>query len=194
MTFSRRKVLAVSASMIGVAIRPALSFGACDLALIPTGSIGSIPEYVRGAPIRTSFLRPGLTDQRIRLVGRALTTGCQPLAKARLDFWHTDSSGAYDMAGYEFRGRQFTDKDGGFRLETVMPGQYNGARHIHFLLATRPDGRAQPSMLSGAIYFPTAEEFARASASERIPEFLSPDALPLVDGVRIARCDIVLEV
>jgi protocatechuate 3,4-dioxygenase beta subunit len=194
MTHTRRQVLAAGASVIGVVGMPAISFGAGKTMLPATASIGNIPEYVRGAPIRKSFLRPGLAGQRIRLVGKALTTERQPLAKARLDFWQTDSSGTYDMGGYDFRGRQFIDNEGGFLLETVMPGQYNGARHIHYLLATRPRGRTQPLWLSGVVFFPTAEEFAQASTSDRVPEFLDPSSLPLIDGVSIARCDIVLEV
>jgi protocatechuate 3,4-dioxygenase beta subunit len=179
--------------MIGVAGTPAISFGACERALTPTVSIGSIPEYIPGAPTRTSFLQPGVAGQRVKLFGRALTTGCESLINARLNFWHTDSSGTYDAVGYNFRGAQQTDREGRFLLETVMPGQYNGPRHIHFLLATRLHGRAQSFLLSGAVYLPTAEEFEQAPASHRTAEFLSPHALAMVNGVLMAPCDIILE-
>jgi protocatechuate 3,4-dioxygenase beta subunit len=194
MTLSRRQVLTAGASIIGVAGTPAISFGACERTLTPTASIGSIPEYIPGAPTRTSFLQPGMTGQRVRLFGKALTTTCEALVSARLNFWHTDSSGTYDAVGYNFRGSQQTDRGGRFLLETVMPGQYNGPRHIHFLLATRLRGRPQPFLLSGVVYFPTAEEFAQAPASDRTAEFLSPHALATVDGVLMAPCNIILEV
>ena len=193
MTLTRRHMLAASASMVGVANIPVASFGAPGVALTPTESIGSIPEYVLGAPRRTSFLRPGLTSQRIKLVGRALTTNGEPLTDARLNFWHTDGDGAYDYGSYDFRGSQITGTQGGFLLETVMPGPYAGPSHIHFLLEKRLNGRAQPSMLSGVIYFPTAEEFADASASERVPEVLNLDKFPTIDGVLMTKCDIVME-
>ena len=59
---------------------------------------------------------------RIVLTGRVLSPGCKPLAGALLDFWHADDSGEYDNQGYRCRGHQFTDTDGRYRLETVVPG------------------------------------------------------------------------
>ncbi|HUN67704.1 MAG TPA: hypothetical protein VMU46_02825 [Burkholderiales bacterium] len=29
---------------------------------------------------------------------------CRPLANVSLDFWHADAQGAYDNAGYRYRG------------------------------------------------------------------------------------------
>ena len=193
MTLSRRDLLvasAMSAPLIGSV--PGALAETCGRQLSPTTAIPTIPEYIPGAPMRTSFLRDDVADQqRIRLFGRALTTTCEPLRDARIDFWHTDQGGAYDMQGHKFRGAQRTDRDGRFVLETVMAGRYNGPPHIHFLLVARPHGRPQPLMLSGTITFPTAEEYA--AAKDHPPDLLSPQALKVSDNVLIAPCDIVLE-
>ncbi len=132
-------------------------------------------------------------EQRVRIFGRALTTTCEPLRGARIDFWQTDAQGLYDMESFRFRGAQHTDEAGKFQLETVMPGPYNGPRHIHFLLATRIGSRPQPLMLSAGIFFPTPDEFAGRRPAQRPPEFLDPSSLRSINGVLLAPCDIVLE-
>jgi protocatechuate 3,4-dioxygenase beta subunit len=186
-------MLATGASIIGVASVPAIAFAAGEASLTPSEPIDNIPEHLPGAPMRASFLEAGSTGERIRLIGRALTTRGDPVAGARLDFWHTDSRGVYDMEGYAFRGAQRTDGAGRFRLDTVMPGRYGGPPHVHFLLAKRLAGRPQPLLLTGAIHLPSEEEFATAQPFQLTAEFLSPDALSRVGGVLLAPCDIILE-
>jgi hypothetical protein len=99
------------------------------------------------------------------------------------------------MNGFTFRGAQLTDRDGRFRLDTVMPGPYGGPRHVHFLLAKRVGIQPQPLMLSAAIFFPTAEEFRKPfGAYSNSAEFLNPSMLRTAGGVLMAPCDIVVEV
>lgn len=193
MPVSRRQMMAMSASVLGSASATPLAFAACEQSLSPSGPIGGPPEYIPGAPLRSSLLEPGATGQRIKIFGRALTTKCESLSNARLDFWHTDGGGKYDMTSYRFRGALHTNEQGGFTLETVMPGPYLGARHVHFLLATRLGNSLQTLMLSGGIFFPTPEEFAQAKPDQRTREFLDPRTLRTVDGMLIAPCDIVVE-
>ncbi len=159
-----------------------------------TESIDPPPEYLPGAPMRTSLLDDGAAGQRVRIFGKALTPKCDPLTFAKLDFWQTDENGNYDMVGYRLRAAQLTRRDGTFELETVMPGPYNGPRHIHFLLATRVGNRPQPIMLSGGIFFPTVDEFAARSPSRRPPEFLDPSSLEISGGVLLVQCDIVVAI
>jgi len=191
MMLSRRRVLVASASTLGVVSSPLNAKAACNAALAPSVSIDGPPEFLPHAPLRQFFTEG--EGQRIRIFGTALSAACEPLAGARLDFWHTDAGGAYDMKGYKFRGAQLTDREGRFQLDTVMPGQYFNARHIHFLLATRIGNRPQPLMVAGAIWFPTPDEFAKAKPSERTAEFLAPDSVPTIGGVLMAQCDLVLE-
>ena len=90
------------------------------------------PYFTRDSPERATLLEPGIAGQRLVLSGTVLSLDCRPLAGALLDFWQADADGAYDNQGYRLRGHQFTDADGRYRLETVVPGLYPGrTRHIH---------------------------------------------------------------
>lgn len=108
------------------------------------------PFYTSGSPERSSLLEPGITGTRLVLSGMVLTSDCQPVAGALLDFWHADDNGVYDNAGYRLRGQQFTDEAGRYSLETIYPGLYPGrTRHIHVIV----QAAALPS-LTTQLYFP----------------------------------------
>jgi protocatechuate 3,4-dioxygenase beta subunit len=84
------------------------------------------------------------------LTGFALSTACKPVAGALLDFWQADDHGVYDNQGYRLRGHQFSDADGRYRLETIVPGLYPGrTRHIHVKVQV-PNRPA----LTTQVYFP----------------------------------------
>jgi protocatechuate 3,4-dioxygenase beta subunit len=107
------------------------------------------PFYTPSAPERASFLEDG-PGTRMVVAGRVLTTGCQPIAGALVDFWHADNSGQYDNRGFRFRGHQFTDEEGKYRLETIVPGLYPGrARHFH----VKVQGQ-DTALLTTQLYFP----------------------------------------
>jgi len=90
------------------------------------------PFFKPRTPQRTSLLEPGINGTRLVLTGFALSTACKPVAGALLDFWQADDHGDYDNQGYRLRGHQFSDADGRYRLETIVPGLYPGrTRHIH---------------------------------------------------------------
>ena len=91
-----------------------------------------------------------MEGDKLKLTGRILSTACQPVAGAVLDFWHCDASGNYDNRGFRFRGHQFSDAQGMFSLETLMPGIYPGrTRHMHVIVQA-PGGRPLVTQL----YFP----------------------------------------
>jgi len=90
------------------------------------------PFFKANSPERASLLEPGLPGTKLVLTGYVLTTDCQPVAQAELDFWQADSAGQYDNSGYRLRGHQFTDPAGRYQLETIIPGLYPGrTEHIH---------------------------------------------------------------
>jgi protocatechuate 3,4-dioxygenase beta subunit len=61
-----------------------------------------------------------------------VNTKCQPIANALLDWWQADDRGEYDNQGFRLRGHHYTDRQGNFQLETVVPGVYPGrTRHLH---------------------------------------------------------------
>jgi protocatechuate 3,4-dioxygenase beta subunit len=108
------------------------------------------PYFTPNSPERTSLLEAGMPGTRLTVSGYVLTRRCEPVARALLDFWQTDDSGAYDNVGYKLRGHQFTDSDGRFQLDTIMPGLYPGrTRHIHVKVQApnRP-------ILTTQLYFP----------------------------------------
>lgn len=116
----------------------------------PTPPQTSGPFYRLNSPERTSLLEPGLVGSPIMLTGQVLSTNCQPIAGAALEFWHTNAQGEYDTAGYTFRGQQFTDAAGRYQLETIAPGIYPGrTRHIHVRIRS-----SEHSTLTTQLYFP----------------------------------------
>ena len=108
------------------------------------------PFFLPSSPQRRSLLEPGFHGTRIVLGGRVLSTRCIPVANALLDFWHADGDGTYDMEGFRMRGHQFTDSDGRYRLETIVPGLYPG-RTRHFHVKVQAPHR---TILTTQLYFP----------------------------------------
>src|SRR5688572_8503668 len=89
------------------------------------------PFFKTNSPLRKSLLEKASASTFV-VTGRVLSPQCKPVANALLDFWHSDEEGAYDNRGFRYRGHQFTDADGRFRLETIVPAEYPGrTRHIH---------------------------------------------------------------
>ena len=116
----------------------------------PTRPQTSGPFYRLNSPERTSLLEPGLASTPILLTGQVLSTNCQPIAGAALEFWHTNAQGEYDNAGYTCRGQQFSDAAGRYRLETISPGIYPGrTRHFHVRIKS-----LDHSTLTTQLYFP----------------------------------------
>lgn len=108
------------------------------------------PFFTPNSPERASLLEPGLSGTLLRLEGAVVSTDCRPVAGALLDFWQADDAGVYDNTGYTLRGHLFTDDDGRFELETIVPGRYPGrTRHIH-VHAQAPN---RP-ILTTQLYFP----------------------------------------
>jgi len=109
------------------------------------------PYYKPNTPERISLFEDGMTGTRLILVGYVLDQNCFPLTNAWLDFWQADANGEYDNAGYRLRGHQFTDAQGRYYLETILPGIYASRpiRHIH--VKVRPEGGAE---VTSQLYFP----------------------------------------
>ncbi len=109
------------------------------------------PYFSPNSPERASLLDPGIAGTTLVLAGAVLSTQCAPVAGAVVDFWQADNDGIYDNEGFTLRGHQFTDADGRYRLETIVPGQYPGrTRHIHVKVQA-PDC---DQLLTTQLYFP----------------------------------------
>jgi protocatechuate 3,4-dioxygenase beta subunit len=109
------------------------------------------PYYKSDTPARNSFLEEGLLGTRLVLVGYVLDENCQPLPDAWLDFWQADADGEYDNAGYRLRGHQFTDAQGRYYLDTILPGLYSSRPIEHIHVKVRP---ADGEELTTQLYFP----------------------------------------
>lgn len=122
----------------------------CGSDAATTASQTEGPFYRRRTPQRASLLDPGVRGDRLLLGGQVLGTDCKPIANALLDFWHADAQGEYDNDGFRLRGHVFSDAEGRWRLETIVPGVYPGrTRHIHVKVQP-PGGR----VLTTQLYFP----------------------------------------
>jgi protocatechuate 3,4-dioxygenase beta subunit len=109
------------------------------------------PYYTPNTPERNSLLEEGMPGTRLVLVGYVLDQNCHPLTNAWLDFWQADSNGDYDNAGYRLRGHQFTDSQGRYYLETILPGLYSSRPIEHIHVKVKPEGGAE---VTSQLYFP----------------------------------------
>ena len=114
------------------------------------------PYFKPDSPER-SDLRSGVSGTRLLLSGTVVTTACQPVARALVDLWQADADGEYDNSGFRLRGHVFTDDQGRYQFDTVVPGLYPGrTRHLH-VKAQAPNGR----VLTTQLYFPGEPQNAR---------------------------------
>jgi protocatechuate 3,4-dioxygenase beta subunit len=123
---------------------------ACDDGDDPTPSQTEGPFFAPDSPERASLLEPGLGGTRLTITGAVVDTGCRPVPRALLDFWQADDHGEYSHESYRLRGHQFTDAQGRWRLETIVPALYSGrTRHLHVKVQApnRP-------VLTTQLYFP----------------------------------------
>jgi protocatechuate 3,4-dioxygenase beta subunit len=109
------------------------------------------PYYTPNTPEKHLLLEEGMTGTRLVLVGYVLDQNCVPQSNAWLDFWQADEHGEYDNAGYRLRGHQFTDRQGRYYLETVLPGLYSSRPIEHIHVKVRPEGGAE---VTSQLYFP----------------------------------------
>ncbi|MFC7601050.1 carbohydrate-binding protein [Streptosporangium amethystogenes subsp. fukuiense] len=122
----------------------------CDDGDDPTIAQTEGPYFKPNSPRRTSLAGPGTPGVPLTVSGYVFGRSCQPIANALLDFWQADTNGAYDNSGFGFRGHQFSDAQGAFKLTTIVPGLYPGrTRHIHVKVQApnRP-------VLTTQLYFP----------------------------------------
>ncbi|MFN2644291.1 MAG: intradiol ring-cleavage dioxygenase [Burkholderiales bacterium] len=115
------------------------------------------PFFKPSSPQRVTLIEPGSHAPRVAVSGRVLSRDCQPLKGVLLDFWHADEDGDYDNRGFRYRGHQFTDADGRWRLETIVPAVYPGrTRNIH--VKVQPAGGR---ILTTQLYFPNEPQNER---------------------------------
>ena len=160
MKVTRRQFFSWLAALPVIGWLSAYSFGAqkpklqptpaCDDHDDPTPAQTEGPYFKPSSPERSNLREKGVKGTVLVLSGKVVDTNCKPVAKALLDWWHADDAGEYDNTGFRLRGHHYTDAQGNFRLETIVPGLYTGrTRHLHVKLQA-PNKPA----LTTQLYFP----------------------------------------
>jgi len=119
------------------------------------------PYFVEDAPIRTVIAHPDEPGQRLYISGRILQNDCEtPISGAMLEVWQANDAGCYSINlecttgnpendEYNLRGKMFSNTNGQYAFETILPGNYaSRPMHIHIKITT-PDGE----ILVSQIYF-----------------------------------------
>ena len=151
----RRRILAAALVLPFASARVLAAEGlpltpACGNKPEQTPSQTAGPFYTPDSPRRASLVEPGSTAERLVLAGFVLSPQCRPVANALLDFWHCDEAGKYDNRGFRYRGHLFTDVQGRYSLESIVPGEYPGrTRHIHVKVQA-----PRERILTTQLYFP----------------------------------------
>lgn len=192
--FSRRGVLGIGA--LGIFTGLALWQSHAQQELLPVTSQCSDgdeptprqtegPYFTPNSPERASLLEDGMPGERIALAGYVLDRRCRAVAGALLDLWHCDAAGVYDNDGYRLRGHQFSDAEGRFVFETIVPGKYPG-RTRHYHVKVQAPGR---SILTTQLYFPGEP----GNDGDRIFDSALLLDIPLGRSPNLARYDFVLD-
>jgi protocatechuate 3,4-dioxygenase beta subunit len=198
--FSRRRFLygvAVAAAPVAFVARvqTLLGRGSDTVELEPTPAVGEqlelTPQETAGpffqpnSPLKSNFRESGLTGVPIKVSGYVLNRRGKPIGGALLDFWHADGEGEYDLKAFRCRGHQFSDAEGRYAFETIVPGLYPGrTRHYH----VRLQAAHRPSLCT-QLYFPG--ESRNESDSLFRPELLLK--IRETNSVRLATFNFVLE-
>jgi len=132
-TLNRRRLLAA----LGPAALTVPGIFGAKTKLPETDPTGEGPFYKPGAPERADLITTGVRGTPLLLTGRFLNTHGELLAGAILDVWEANWDGQYDNEGFTLRGKLQADRQGRYRLRTIVPkaystgGQNYRAAHIH---------------------------------------------------------------
>ena len=130
------------------------SLGGCNQTTLDL--YGQGPFYTANAPVINDNQLANANESGTRLIisGVVKTLDCtEVIPNTLIDIWHSNNAGAYDNSGYNLRGKTYSNAQGYYVFETILPGKYlNGQtyrpRHIH--LKITPPGF--PTLIT-QIYF-----------------------------------------
>ena len=154
----------------------------------PTIAQAEGPYFTANSPERTNLREEGVVGTALTVAGFVVGLDATPIAAAQIEFWQADGDGVYDDEGYRLRGHQFTDDEGRFLLETIMPGLYPGrTRHIH--VTVQAPGR---DVLTTQLYFPNEPANAEDNIyDESLVLEIQPETLE--DGAEVGLFTFVLD-
>lgn len=139
---TRRDVLLKCAALGSLAVLPSLSLAETialweGQARKPTAWDEIGPFYKRAAPQTAHLRASGDSGLPVSVVGKVFDTAGNLLPGAKVEIWHADHSGRYDLDGYRYRATLLADDNGQYSFDSVMPGHYPGrvCQHIHYLIS-----------------------------------------------------------
>jgi len=153
---TRRRLLAASAfAAAGIVLDDAIAeplapTPQCHDGDAPTLRQTEGPYFKPSSPERADLVETNSKARLVEVRGQVLTRSCRPVSRALIDLWHADERGAYDNAGFRYRGHLFTDAEGRYRFRTILPALYTGrTRHYHVKVEAPQQG-----VLTTQLYFP----------------------------------------
>jgi protocatechuate 3,4-dioxygenase beta subunit len=103
----------------------------------PTPSEVLGPFFKKGAPNEATLHKPGTPGFPLKVSGKVYNTRGDKVPGARVELWHADHVGRYDVVGYKYRAGLIVPASGDYSCDTIMPGHYDDrpAQHIHYLIS-----------------------------------------------------------
>lgn len=129
---SRRDFLRQNAALIGGTLLAGPALAASEACRVTESDILG-PFYRTGAPFRSQLAGPDEPGERLIISGTVTSADCRPLPGALIEVWQANAKGIYDtykpgnfteVTSFHMRGMLYTDDQGRFEIETVMPGSY----------------------------------------------------------------------
>jgi len=101
---------------------------------------GQGPFYTENAPVIEDNKLAATNESGTPLIisGRVFNLDCSKfIPNTKIDIWHANDAGQYDNAGFNLRGVTYSNDQGFYVFETILPGKYlNDGQfrpsHIHF--------------------------------------------------------------
>ncbi len=145
----------------------------CDPSTKPTPA-RTLTGYRAVSPARTKITEVGEPGSVLNITGAVIGLRCGLIPGATIDVWQADANGAVDASGTRLRGRQLTDAEGKYRIETIVPGAIAGQAPRVNLRITVP-GKAT---LNTSVFLPDA---VAGAANKKDAAFDPLLAMTLVD-------------
>ncbi len=132
-TLSRRAFIGNQAAILGGALVAGPALAAEHLCSLTQAEVMG-PFYRFGAPFKAQLAGPDEPGQRLIISGTVYGADCKtPLPNALLDIWQANDAGQYDTTtpgnftekhDFHLRGMLYTDENGRYEIETIIPGRY----------------------------------------------------------------------
>ena len=129
---SRRTFLRGGIALGGALLAGRAQSAAADCRATESDIIG--PFYRFGAPFRSRLVDASEPGDRLVVSGTVLSADCRtPIPGALVEVWQANHAGVYDtnlpgnfteVTTFHLRGMLYTNEQGRYEIETIMPGRY----------------------------------------------------------------------